>query len=130
MKAAGSETTNPTNQTMRFNQRNLGREFLFGETEGKASNVHIEDFPDLGVTALIGYGHAVYATRDKATGTVTYYEGWWSRSTSTRTQLTKMGLSRNADDHDRNVDHVVDERKSRGELRRADKDARRDAVAA
>lgn len=115
---------------MRFNQRNLGREFLFGETSGKTSNVKIENFSDLGLTALIGYGHAVYATRDTATGTVTYYEGWWSRSASTRTQLTKMGLSRNADDHDRNVDHVIDERKNRGELRRADKEARRNAVAA
>ena len=114
---------------MSFNQRNLGREFLFGETNGKASNVHIEDFPDLGMTALIGYGHAVYATRDKATGTVTYYEGWWSRSTSTRVQLTKMGLSQNSPDHDRNVDTVVDERKDRGDLRRADKKARRSACA-
>jgi hypothetical protein len=114
---------------MRFNQRNLGREFLFGEKSGKASNVEIENFPGLGMTALIGYGHAVYATRDTATGTVTYYEGWWSKSVSTRTQLTKMGLSRNATDHDRNVDHVIDERKGRGELRRADKEARREKVA-
>jgi hypothetical protein len=112
---------------MRFNQRNLGLEFFFGEKEGKASNVEIENFPDLGMTAVIGYGHAVYATRDTATGTVTYYEGWWSKSSSTRTQLTKMGLSRNSGG--RGVDHIIDERKKRGELRRADKEARREKVA-
>lgn len=126
MKAAGSEAHLP-NQ-MSSNQRQLGERFLRGETTGTASNVHIEDYPSLGLTALIGYGHAVYATRDSDSGRVTYFRGWWGRSVSTKTQLTKMGLSENAPYHDVNVDKIVDERRSRGEIRRlAKRMARRDA---
>jgi hypothetical protein len=108
---------------MSYNQNDLGRRFHDGATSGQASNVRIEDFPDLDLTAVIGYGHAVYATRDKTTGHTVYYEGWYSRSQSTKQQISKMSLSFKADE-------VVDERKSRGTLRRADKKARRDGVAA
>jgi hypothetical protein len=108
---------------MNFNQRNLGREFLFGETSGRASNVEIKHFPNVGLTALIGYGHAVYATREIGTGTVVYYEGWYGRSASTSCQLTKMGLSKNSPDHDLNVDETIDERKSLKDLRMEERKA-------
>jgi len=110
-----------------MNQQELGLAFYRGETSGAASNIKIEDFPDLGVTAVIGYGHAVYATRDKETGYTVYYEGWYSRSNSTRCQLSKLDLS--ASTNQIGVDEVVDERKKRGTLRRADKKARRNSVA-
>jgi hypothetical protein len=111
-----------------MNQRKLGDQFYYGDTEGKASNVQIEDFPDLGLTALIGYGHAVYATRDQKTGYTVYYEGWYGYSATTSCQLSKLELSHTTDQI--GVDEIVDERKKRGTLRRADKKARREGIAA
>lgn len=72
-------------------QTQLGEMFRNGATTGAASNVHIADRD--GYTALIGYGWACYATRDKATGEVTYYKGWYGYSPSTSCQLSKLGLS-------------------------------------
>jgi hypothetical protein len=106
-------------------QSELATWFSYGNTKGYASNVVIEDFPNLGVTALIGYRHAVYATRDKATGKITYFSGWYGLSQTTSCQLTKMGLSHRVPDHERITDETVDKRKKRGELRRAEKAARR-----
>lgn len=107
---------------MSYNQNELGRRFRRGETTGSSSNTRIEDFPALGLTALIGYGHAVYATRQKDTGILTFY-GWYGYSPSTSQQITKMGLKSNADESE-------DVQKKRGELRRAEKKARREALAA
>lgn len=108
---------------MSYNQNELGKRFHRGETSGTASNTRIEDYEDLGLTALIGYGHAVYATRDKETGHTIYYEGWYGYSPSTSCQLSKTGFPSRADES-------VDEKKKRGTLRRADKAVRRgDAVA-
>lgn len=112
---------------MRYDQQYLGDAFFRGDTTGTASNVKIEEFPDLGVTALIGYGHAVYATRDQKTREITYYQDWDGRSPSTSCQLTKLGLSPRATVI--YTDRTADGRKSRGELRRADKQARRGEVA-
>ena len=105
-----------------MNQNDLGRRFHDGATTGQASNTRIEDYDDLGLTAIIGYGHAVYATRDKKTGHTIYYEGWHGYSASTSCQLSKFKLPFKADE-------TVDERKKRGTLRRADKKARRQTVA-
>lgn len=77
---------------MRYDQTELGEQFRNGETSGYASNVHIADFPVLGETALVGYGHAVYATRDKKTGHVVAYDGWRSKSRSSAAAMTKLGL--------------------------------------
>jgi len=70
-------------------QRNLGRMFKRGETSGTASNVEIRDFGNF--TAIVGYGHAVYAVRVKDTGEVIGF-GWDGYSRSTSCQLTKMGI--------------------------------------
>lgn len=110
-----------TQPQMSYNQSELGRRFRDGATSGTASNTRIEDFPDLGLTSMIGYGHAVYATRDKETGHITTY-GWYGYSPSTSNQYSKMGLRFHADE-------LCDEQKKRGTLRRADKKARREAVA-
>jgi hypothetical protein len=110
-----------------MNQQELGLAFYRGETSGKASNIKIEDFPDLGLTAVIGYGHAVYATRNKETGYTVYYEGWDGYSSTTGSQLTKLDLS--ARSNQIGVDEIVDEEKKRGTLRRGDKKARRNSVA-
>jgi len=71
-------------------QRELGRAFHRGQTSGTASNVEIEDFGDF--TALLGYGHAVYAVRLKDTGEVIGF-GWYGYSQSTSCQLSKMGIT-------------------------------------
>lgn len=95
---------------MAYSQSKLGRRFFRGATSGKASNVKTETFADLGLTALIGYGHAVYATRDMDTGHVTAYMGWDGYSNSTSCQLSKLGLRHG-------VEETVDEQKKRGTLR-------------
>jgi hypothetical protein len=98
-------------------QDKLGRMFVRGETSGEASNVRIIHFPYLGKTALVGYGHAVYATRDDDTGHITYFEGWYGYSPSTSCQLTKMGFPSVADS-------IENRQAKRGELRREDKQFR------
>jgi len=78
-------------------QSELGRQFHNGATSGKASNVEIHHLPKHGDAAVIGYDHAVYATRDVATGHTIYYSGWYGYSVSTSSQITKMRLEENAD---------------------------------
>lgn len=87
---------------MGLSQPDLAREFQNGRTSGQASNVSIRETDD--ETLLVGYGWAVYAARDKETGEITYYKGWYGYSTSTSGALTKMGLSVRAD-------NVVDDRR-------------------
>lgn len=78
-----------------MSQRELGRAFQNGATEGKASNVQLMDLDD--VTAVVGYGWAIYAYRDKETGTITAHRGWHGYSPSTSSQMTRMRLSHPAD---------------------------------
>jgi hypothetical protein len=83
-----------------LSQQALAQNFVRGATTGQASNVSIQKIAD-GVTALVGYGHAVYAKRTQKRGT-TAYGGWYGYSPSTSSALTKMGLSPVAyEDYDR-----------------------------
>jgi len=83
---------------MPHSQKELGQMFRNGATSGTASNVEIHDLGD-GATALVGYGHAVYACR-LSDGTVISYLGWANRdntrpnagSMSTKQQFSKLGL--------------------------------------
>jgi hypothetical protein len=82
---------------MSFNQSEVGRRFRNGKTSGKASNVEIKNYDDF--TALVGYGWAVYAVRNKQTGDVIYFSGWDGYSQSTTCQLNKLKLrERNKED--------------------------------
>ena len=76
---------------MAYSQRELGERFKNGETSGTASNVTIRDYNE-DFTALIGYGHACYAIRDKRTGEVFSFMGWDRYSQSTTQQYTVLGL--------------------------------------
>lgn len=100
---------------MAMSQHALARRFADGATSGRASNVQIVDEDER--TLLVGYGHAVYATRDKETGTIWVYGGWankklgaeasdgWGRgggrayagSQSTKSQFGSMRLQKMAD---------------------------------
>jgi len=85
-------------------QAKLGEQFHNGATSGEASNAEIQYLPNHGDAAVIGYGRAVYATRNVATGHTIYYSGWYGCTASTSSQITKMRLEENADT-------IVDERK-------------------
>jgi hypothetical protein len=50
----------------------------------------IVDSPDK--TLLVGYNWAVYGSRDKNTGEVTFFKGWSGYSTTTSKQLSVTGL--------------------------------------
>lgn len=75
-------------------QRELARDFFAGEASGSASNVEIQQLA--GGTALVGYGHAVYAYR-YYTGHVVYFHGWQGYSIATNSQLGKMGFTINGE---------------------------------
>jgi hypothetical protein len=81
---------------MGFSQLEVGRRFRNGKTSGKASNVEIKEYDDF--TALVGYGWAVYAIRNKQTGDVIYFSGWDGYSSSTSCQLNKLKLRERNDD--------------------------------
>lgn len=87
---------------MGYSQHELGRRFRNGKTSGTASNVKIDDREN--GTALIGYGHAMYAFRTND-GTIIYFRGWYGYSASTSCQISKMSLRANAD-------IIVDEERS------------------
>jgi hypothetical protein len=78
-----------------FSQRELGNKFHSGSTSGTASNVTIIDGDQY--TGIIGYGHAVYAVRNKRTGDVVTFMGWDRCSQSTTQQFTALSLRRKAD---------------------------------
>jgi hypothetical protein len=85
-----------------LSQNDLARRFADGATSGQASNVKIQERDN--ATLLVGYGHAVYAAREKATGEITVFSGWqmresrrWAGSPSTKSQFGKMGLTDKAD---------------------------------
>lgn len=80
---------------MAYSQHDLARRFKNGETTGTASNMKIVELRD-GSTALVGYGHAVYALR-KPDGHITVYAGWymrnasrWAGSQSTKSQFSQF----------------------------------------
>lgn len=83
---------------MSYGQKEIGERFHRGESSGKASNVEIQEFEALGLTAVVGYGHAVYATRDIETGHTVYFDGWYGYSVTTSCQISKMRLESNADE--------------------------------
>jgi len=70
--------------------RDLGTDFFSGATKGKSLHMKIVDTPDK--TLLVGYDWAVYGSRDKNTGKVTFYKGWSGYSVTTSKQLSVSGL--------------------------------------
>jgi hypothetical protein len=63
-------------------------DFINGKTTGKANSMAIEELDRF--TVLVGYGHAYYAARDKATGTVHVFYSWYGRSTTTSKHMNKV----------------------------------------
>lgn len=76
---------------MSYSQSELGDRFARGATGGAASNVKIRDGD--GYTALVGYGHALYALRDDQTGNIVAFTGWYGYSMSTSCQFSRLGLT-------------------------------------
>jgi len=68
----------------------IGDAFFSGKTEGSSLHMKIVDIGNK--TLLVGYGHAVYGSRDKNTGEVTFYKGWDGYSRTTSKQLSQTGL--------------------------------------
>lgn len=77
---------------MSYSQTQLGRRFFNGAVTGKSSNVELVETDE--EVLVVGYGHAVYAARDKDTGETTYYSGWYGYSQSTSSQISKMRLKK------------------------------------
>lgn len=73
--------------------RNLARAFARGDTSGQSSSMSIMELAD-GVTALVGYGHAVYAIRD-SDGTVYRFDGWAFKGTRPRNRSGSMTVKAN-----------------------------------
>ena len=71
-------------------QKNLSRQFAAGKTSGKASNMEITELDD-GRTAIIGYGWAIYATRED--GKIYVFEDWgeWSSTRGGRATKHQIG---------------------------------------
>ena len=93
---------------MSYNQHELGRRFLRGETSGTASNMKIHE-TDQGGAILVGYGHAVYALRT-AEGFIVAFAGW-ANSSNTRSQAgsntTKCHFSKAGLTSEKNVDVIL-----------------------
>ena len=93
---------------MSYNQHDLGRRFLRGETSGTASNMKIHE-TDQGGTILVGYGHAVYALRT-AEGFIVTFAGW-ANSSNARSQAgshtTKCHFSTAGLTSEKNVDVIL-----------------------
>ena len=93
---------------MSYNQHELGRRFLRGETSGTASNMKIHE-TDQGGTILVGYGHAVYALRT-AEGFIVTFAGW-ANSSNSRSQAgshtTKCHFSTAGLTSEKNVDVIL-----------------------
>lgn len=78
-------------------QSELAEAFFNGAANGEASNVQLQQLA--GGTALVGYGHAVYAFRYPS-GHVVYFHGWQGYSTATNSQLGKMNFTEGGDSVD------------------------------
>ena len=90
----------------------IGNMFFAGETKGKYNNMEIIDKGDK--TLLVGYGWAVYGSRDKQTGEVTFYKGWDGYSRTTSKQLSQAGLrgaKKVSDKAPRLTDYAMPEKK-------------------
>lgn len=68
----------------------LGRMFKQGETRGQASRTSIVEGKNK--TYLVDYGWAVLAERDKKSGRITYYSGWYGYSPTTSKHIGQTGL--------------------------------------
>jgi hypothetical protein len=68
----------------------LGIRFKQGETKGQASRTSIVDGKNF--TYLVDYGWAVLAKRNKHTGKIIYYSGWYGYSPSTSKHISQLGL--------------------------------------
>ena len=66
---------------MTFSNRELIRRFVEGKTSGKACNMEIREAD--GKTLLVGYGWARYAERQKDSGEITLFDGWYGYSSTT-----------------------------------------------
>jgi len=80
-----------------YNNVSIGRAFFRGERGGHTSNQNIKIVDTPHETLLVGYGWAVYGARDKASGEVTFYQGWKGYSRSTSKQLSQTGLRADSD---------------------------------
>ena len=84
----------------------IGQLFKGGATSGKSNSMQIIDSKDK--TLLVGYGHAVYGSRDKNTGEITFYKGWDGYSITTSKQLSQTGL--------RSADKISDKKPSLSDI--------------
>lgn len=71
-----------------MSQNKLGAAFANGDKSGESSHVKIIEGRE-GRTHLLGYGWAIYATREPD-GRIVFHEGWRGYSTSTSCQLSKL----------------------------------------
>jgi hypothetical protein len=83
----------------------LINDFINGKTTGKANSMAIEELDRF--TVLVGYGHAYYGARDKATGTVHVFYSWkgYSMTTSHHMERLKRTAKANAQHYKKHNDH-------------------------
>lgn len=72
----------------KISQDRLAARFDAGATECHASNMSIREVED--GTEVIGYGHLVYAHRDRRNGHITLYVGWRTFSKTASVHLEKL----------------------------------------
>jgi hypothetical protein len=70
----------------------LGKRFWQGKTTGKSARTKIIDRGDN--TYLVDYDWAILGSRNKQTGNVTYYSGWYGYSRSTSSHINQSDLHR------------------------------------
>lgn len=99
----GIKTGRKTNYSLGINYASytnisIGHAFFDGKTRGKSLHMEIVDKGDK--TLLVGYGWAVYGSRDKKTGKVTFYKGWdgYSKTTSKHLSQTHLRGARKVSD--------------------------------
>jgi len=68
----------------------LGDMFFAGKTGGKASRTQIVNGKNF--TYIVDYGWAVLGMRNKKTGKVTYFSGWYGYSPTTSKHISQIGL--------------------------------------
>lgn len=68
----------------------LGRKFKEGATRGISSRTSIVEGKDK--TYLVDYGWAILGERDKKTGKMTYYSGWYGYSPTTSKHISQTGI--------------------------------------
>lgn len=86
-------------------QRELGQAFEAGATEGRASNLAIQECA--GGYALVDVrGPAVLAYRFPGTHRIVSFDGWYGFSTTTSCMMTKAGVGPQARRDDDRIDRA------------------------